>query len=66
MQTCLFAKPLLSNGCCIFAYLMFVAQQQVYMPQYKMSQYNSVTLGLLFSIIIVAFLTAKLHYHQMQ
>jgi hypothetical protein len=31
MQTCLFVKPLLSNGCCIFAYLTVVAQQQVYM-----------------------------------
>jgi hypothetical protein len=30
----LFAKPLLSNGCCIFAYFAVVAQQCVYMPQY--------------------------------
>jgi hypothetical protein len=29
----LFAKPLLSDGCCIFAYLAVVAQQWVYMPQ---------------------------------
>jgi hypothetical protein len=29
--TYLFAKPLLSNGCSIFAYLVVVAQQQVYM-----------------------------------
>jgi hypothetical protein len=27
-------KPLLSDGCCIFAYLAVVAQQWVYMPQY--------------------------------
>jgi hypothetical protein len=33
VETRLFAKPLLSNGCCIFAYLSFVAQQRVYMPQ---------------------------------
>jgi hypothetical protein len=34
MQTCLFAKPLLTNGCCILAYLAVVARQRVYMPQY--------------------------------
>jgi hypothetical protein len=34
VQTCLFAKPLLSNGCCIFAYLVVVAQQWVYTPHY--------------------------------
>jgi hypothetical protein len=34
MGTCLFAKPLLSSGCCIFAYLAVVAQQRVYRPQY--------------------------------
>jgi hypothetical protein len=32
VQTCLYAKRLLSNGCCIFAYLAVVVQQQVYMP----------------------------------
>jgi hypothetical protein len=35
METCLFAKPLLSNGCCIFAHLAIVVQQQAYMPQYN-------------------------------
>jgi hypothetical protein len=25
--TCFFVKPLLSNGCCIFAYLTVIAQQ---------------------------------------
>jgi hypothetical protein len=35
VQTCLFAKPLLSNGCYIFAYIAVVAQQGVYMPQYE-------------------------------
>jgi hypothetical protein len=34
VQTCLFAKTLLSNGCCMFAYLMVIAQQRVQMPQY--------------------------------
>jgi hypothetical protein len=34
VETRLFAKPVLSNGCCIFAYLVVVAQQWVYMPQY--------------------------------
>jgi hypothetical protein len=34
VQTCLFAKPLFSNCSCIFAYLIVIAQQQVYMPQY--------------------------------
>jgi hypothetical protein len=34
VETCLFAKPLLSNGCFIFAYIAVVAQQRVYMPQY--------------------------------
>jgi hypothetical protein len=34
VETRLFAKPLLNNGCCIFAYLAVVAQQRVYMPQY--------------------------------
>jgi hypothetical protein len=33
-QTCLFAKPLLSNGCCIFAYLAVIARQWFCMPQY--------------------------------
>jgi hypothetical protein len=32
--TCLFAKPLLSNGCCIAASFAIVAKQRVYMPQY--------------------------------
>jgi hypothetical protein len=35
MGTCLFAKPLLSNGSCRFAYLAVVAQQRVYVPQYN-------------------------------
>jgi hypothetical protein len=30
MGTCLFAKPLISNGSCKFSYLAVVAQQQVY------------------------------------
>jgi hypothetical protein len=34
METCLFVKPLPSNGCCIVAYFVVVAQQRVYMPQY--------------------------------
>jgi hypothetical protein len=34
VQTCLFAKPLLSNGYRVFVYLAVVAQQRVYMPQY--------------------------------
>lgn len=33
METCLFAKLLLSNGCCVFAYLTAVAQEGVYLPQ---------------------------------
>jgi hypothetical protein len=32
VTTRLFAKPLLSNGCCIFAYLA-VVKQRVYIPQ---------------------------------
>jgi hypothetical protein len=27
--------PLLSNGCCVFAYFAVVAQQWVYVPQYE-------------------------------
>jgi hypothetical protein len=35
VRTCFFAKPLLSNGSCIFAYLAVVVQQRVYyMLQY--------------------------------
>jgi hypothetical protein len=30
----MFAKPLFSNGSCIFAYLTVVAQQRVYVLQY--------------------------------
>jgi hypothetical protein len=33
-ETHLFAKPLLSKVCCVFAYLAFVAQQRVLMPRY--------------------------------
>jgi hypothetical protein len=33
--THLYAKLLLSNGCCISAYLAAVAQQRVYMPHYQ-------------------------------
>jgi hypothetical protein len=29
-----FTKPLLSNGCFIFSFLVVVAQQRVYKPQY--------------------------------
>jgi hypothetical protein len=32
--TCLFEKPLFSNGCCIFDHLVVVAQQRIYMPLY--------------------------------
>jgi superoxide dismutase len=32
---CLFAKPLLSNGSCIFAYLAIVVQQHAYMLKYN-------------------------------
>jgi hypothetical protein len=38
VETWLFAEPLLSNDCCIFAYLAIVAQQWVYMPQYKVAK----------------------------
>jgi hypothetical protein len=38
MQTCLFAKPLLSNGYCIFVYFAVVAQQWVYMPHHDVSE----------------------------
>jgi hypothetical protein len=34
VQTCLFAKSLLSNGCCIAPSFAVVAWQRVYMPQY--------------------------------
>jgi hypothetical protein len=34
METCLFAKLLLSNRCCMFVYLVVIAQQWVCMPQY--------------------------------
>jgi hypothetical protein len=34
METCLFEKPLLSNGYCIFAYLAAVAWQRVHMLKY--------------------------------
>jgi hypothetical protein len=34
LGTCLFAKPLLSDGCGIFAYLAVMAQQQVCMSQF--------------------------------
>jgi hypothetical protein len=40
MQTCLFSKPLLSNGHRIFAYLAVVAQQWVYMAQYVCMHMN--------------------------
>jgi hypothetical protein len=30
----LFQEPLLSNGCCIFAYLAVVTQKRIYMLQY--------------------------------
>jgi hypothetical protein len=36
VETCLFALPLLSNGCCMFAYFAVVAQKRVYMSQYIM------------------------------
>jgi hypothetical protein len=36
METRLFAKPLLSKSCSIFAYLAVDAQQRVFMPQYYM------------------------------
>jgi hypothetical protein len=40
MGTCLFAKPLFSNGyCSIFAYFAVVAQQRVYLPQYFQMYY---------------------------
>jgi hypothetical protein len=32
--SCLFVKPLLSYGCCIFTYLAVFAQQRVYISQY--------------------------------
>jgi hypothetical protein len=35
MGISLFAKPLLSDGSCIFAYLAFIAQHWVYMMQNK-------------------------------
>jgi hypothetical protein len=34
LETRFFPQLLLSNGCCIFAYLVVVAQQRFYMPQY--------------------------------
>jgi hypothetical protein len=34
METCLFAEPLLSNDCCMFAYLAIAAKQRVYMRHY--------------------------------
>jgi hypothetical protein len=34
VETRLFAKPLLRNGCCISGYLTVIAQEEVYMPQY--------------------------------
>jgi hypothetical protein len=40
MQTYLFAKPLLGNGCCILAYLAVVAQQWVYMARYVCMDMN--------------------------
>jgi hypothetical protein len=35
VATCLFAKPLFSNGFSIFAYIAVVAQKRVYMLQYN-------------------------------
>jgi hypothetical protein len=34
IETCFFAKLLVSNRCCIFAYLAVIVQQHVYMPHY--------------------------------
>jgi hypothetical protein len=34
METRLFAKPLLSNGCRILAYSLVVAEQRICVPQY--------------------------------
>jgi hypothetical protein len=34
METCFFKKPLLSNGRCIFSYLVAVTQQRIYVPQH--------------------------------
>jgi hypothetical protein len=36
------SKPLLSNGCSIFAYLAVVAQQRLYIPQYRYTIANVV------------------------
>jgi hypothetical protein len=59
MGTCLFAKPLLSNGCCTFAYLVLVAQQWVYMPQYI---YTVVTVIQLFTVCCAMQHVAALYY----
>jgi hypothetical protein len=40
VETYLFANPLLSNVCCIFAYLVVIVQQQVNMPQYHFNKAN--------------------------
>jgi hypothetical protein len=34
LRSCLLAKQLPINGCCIVACFMVVAKQRVYMPQY--------------------------------
>jgi hypothetical protein len=41
MGICLFEKTLLSNGCCIFAYLAVVAQQRVHEQQYSYYEVGS-------------------------
>lgn len=47
VETHLFSKPLLNNGCRIFAYLAVIVQQRVYMPQYFNGIYFPEILSLL-------------------
>jgi hypothetical protein len=45
VETCLFAEPLLSNGCCIVCYFAVVGFQGVYLPHY------SATCGVIIDVV---------------
>jgi hypothetical protein len=48
VKTCLFAKPLLSNGCCIFSYLAVVTQRRFYVQDYYLENNGSVYTRILY------------------
>jgi hypothetical protein len=52
MGTYFFAKSLLSNGCCTFAYLRVVAQQQIYVQQHKSNKSDLLQNQVLFKLTL--------------